>query len=117
MAPRLFSRFTFSEGLQDADGLLFLTDNAPFLYQDLLDNEEHVVKQGETLWSLSARFFPSFPRPAGLFWIIADFQPEPIHDVTIRLRDGQVLIIPSELTVDEVFSENRREQLFGEMQL
>jgi hypothetical protein len=107
--PRRLSRFTFSEGLQDEDGVLFLTDEEPFEYEDLDDNREHLVKAGESLFSLAGRFFRSFPRPAGLFWVIADFQPEPILDATLSLKQGTVLIIPSELAVTtRVFSETRR---------
>lgn len=99
----------FSDGLKDEDDILFLTDEEPFAYEDLSDNRDHVVGVGESLFSLAGRFFRSFPRPAGLFWVIADFQPEPIHDPTIRLKEGTVLIIPSELTVStRIFSEDRR---------
>lgn len=101
--------YSFSEGRKDSDGKIYLTEPEPFAYEDLPDNLEHVVRDGETLYSLAGRYFRNFKRPAGLFWVIAGFQPEPIHDPTIALRKGSVLIIPSELTVQtRVFSERRR---------
>jgi len=51
------------------------------------------------------------PRPAGLWWVIADFQPDPIHDPPVALELGRVLAIASVRTVlEEVFSERRREE-------
>jgi hypothetical protein len=50
-------------------------------------------------------------RPSGLWWIIADFQPDPIHDPTVRLTPGRTLYIPSLRTVqEEVFSDKRRKE-------
>ena len=69
------------------------------------------MKQGETLFSLAGRYFAALPRPAGLWWVIADFQPDPIHDPTLSLEVGQVLLVPSVRTVvEEVFSEKRRQE-------
>lgn len=110
MPPRQHSRFTFSEGRYDEDGRLYLTEPEPYGYRDLPDNIEHVVREGDTLWTLAATYFGGrFPRPAGLWWILADFQPEPIHDPTLALVSGSVLIIPSPETVrTRIFSERRR---------
>jgi hypothetical protein len=48
-------------------------------------------------------------RPAGLWWVIADFQPDPVHDPTLSLEPGRVLVVPSIRTVqEEIFSETRR---------
>lgn len=112
MPPRKLSRYTFSSGVKDDDGVLFLTDPIPFSYQDLSDNRYHEVAEGDSLFSLAGRYFRrSFPRPAGLWWVIGHFQPEPIHDPTIRLEPGSVIIIPSDLTVEQrVFAERRRRE-------
>jgi hypothetical protein len=46
-----------------------------------------------------------------LWWVIADFQSDPIHDPTRKLKRGRVLIIPSERTLtEEIFSERRRRE-------
>lgn len=112
MPPRRFSRFTFSSAVLDGDERLFLTDREPFRFQPLPDNRQHVVKEGETLFSLAGRYFAPLPRPAGLWWIIADFQPDPIHDPTLSLEVGQSLVIPSVRVVTEsILSESRRREV------
>jgi hypothetical protein len=109
MPPRRFSRHTFTSAVQDGAGRLVLTDREPFRFRSLPDNRQHVVKEGETLFSLAGRYFAPLNRPAGLWWVIADFQPDPIHDPTIVLEPGRVLVIPSVRTVlEEIFSERRR---------
>lgn len=109
MAPRRYSRYTFADAVQDEDGDVVLYNDEPFRYRKFPDNREHPVRDGDTLWNLAARYFQKFPRPAGLWWIIADFQPSPIHDPTIRLTPGTVIVIPSDRVVEEeIFSERRR---------
>jgi hypothetical protein len=109
MPPRRFSRHTFTSAVKDDEGRLFLTEREPFRFRSLPDNRQHVVKEGETLFSLAGRYFAPLPRPAGLWWVIADFQPDPIHDPTVALEPGRVLVVPSIRTVqEEVFSETRR---------
>jgi hypothetical protein len=112
MPPRRHSRHTFTSAfLEDNTDDLVLTEPEPFRFKPFRDNRIHVVKVEDSLFNLAARFFRGLPRPAGLFWIIMDFQPQPIHDPTIRLTPGTVLVIPSVRTVvEEVFSESRRDQ-------
>ena len=110
MPPRRWSRFTFCTALQDDDGILFLTEREPFGYQPFTDNRLHVVKEGESLFTLAGRYFAPLPRPAGLWWVLADFQPEPILDPTLALTPGTTLVVPSLRTVqEEIFNEHRRE--------
>lgn len=111
MPPRRFSRFTFSAAVLDEDERLLLTDREPFRYRALPDNRQHVVKEGDTLFSLAGRYFAPLSRPSGLWWIIADFQPDPIHDPTLWLEVGRVLLVPSLRTItEEIFSERRRQE-------
>lgn len=112
--PRRFSRHIYCLGFRDGDGdggigPFQLSEREPFLFTEYADNREHIVADGETLFSLAARYFATIPRGAGLWWVLADFQPDPILDPTIALVAGQTLIIPSVRTVTEsVFDENRR---------
>ena len=109
MPPRRFSRHTFTSAVLGDDGRLFLTEREPFRFRSLPDNRQHVVKEGDTLFSLAGRYFAPLPRPAGLWWVIADFQPDPVHDPTVALEPGRVLVVPSIRTVqEEIFSETRR---------
>lgn len=110
MPPRVYSRHIFSTGFSDEDGNRYLTLPDAFRFQALADNRRHVVQQGDTLQHLAARYFEGFPRAAGLWWVIAEFQPDPIVDPTLLLEPGTVLFIPSLRTVfDTAFSEDRRD--------
>jgi len=105
----------FCKGLRLSDlgdERVFLTDRVRFGYRELEDNWKHVVDRGDTLWNIAARRYRgAFVRPAGLWWVVADFQPDPIHDPTIELEVGRVLVGPSPRVVREnIFSEQRREE-------
>jgi nucleoid-associated protein YgaU len=111
MPPRIRSRHIFSLGVKDdaTPSQLELTEREPYLFKAFSDNRQHTVQEGDTLWTLAARYLSPIEGAANLWWIIADFQPDPIHDPTIALTPGSVLVIPSVRTVIEsVFSENRR---------
>lgn len=104
-----FSRYEFCIEYEDDAGNRWLDEREPFRYQDLQDNRYHTVRDGDTLWGLAHLYFAGFPRACGLWWIIAEFQPTPIVDPTIRLQPNDVLIIPSQRTVRQsVFSADRR---------
>jgi len=110
MPPRRFSRFTFCAAYLDDDGRLVLTEREPFRFRAFADNRQHVVRAGETLFTLAGRYFAPLPRASGLWWVIADFQPDPIHDPTLSLELGRLVFIPSvRVLTEEVFSEARRE--------
>ena len=94
---------------RDAD-TVYLTDRIPFRFVDFADNTFHTVIEYDSLYHLAARYFKGIDRPAGLWWVIADFQPQPIHDPTIKLLPGSTLIIPSLRTVTEIIFSGRRRQ-------
>lgn len=103
MPPRVLSRHTFTEIRTLTSGSSqFLTDRVPFSFRKLDDTIPYTVSEGDTLWSLAGRFYQGLPRPSGLWWAIADFQPSPIFDPTIRLEPGTLLFIPSLRTVQEL---------------
>jgi hypothetical protein len=111
MPPRRFSRYTFCSASLDDAGRLVLNEREPYRFQSFPDTRQHVVQQGETLFSLAGRYFAPLPRPAGLWWVIADFQPDPIYDPTVALELGRVLWIPSiRVITEEIFSEARRQE-------
>lgn len=113
MAPRRFSRYTFANGyVDDEDGAFMLEDAIPFEYVEREDNRHHEVREGDNLQSLAGSYFPSFERPDGLWWVIADFQPDPIIDPTVKLSVGSIVVIPSErFVLEEVFDEARRREV------
>lgn len=112
MPPRVRSRHAFSVGFEDAEaapGNTLLSEREPFTFRDYPDNVEHTVAEGDSLFVLAARYFNGIPDPSELWWVIADFQPDPIHDPTLRLAVGSTIVVPSVRTVlEEVFNEKRR---------
>lgn len=112
MPPRRYSRHSYTSGIADAAGRVRLSDRVPFRFVDLPDNRIHVVRDGETLWTIAARLFVGVAAPtspASLWWVIADFQPDPIFDPTLRLTPGALLVVPSMRTVlESILSERRR---------
>jgi hypothetical protein len=111
-APGLLSRYRFCSATA-SEGTVSLSDREPFGYEDYSDNLRHKVVEGDSLWSLASIYFdvPGIEEPAELWWVIADFQPDPIFDPTIKLEIGRVMHIPSVRTVlEDIFSEDRRSE-------
>lgn len=103
--PSAFSRDRFCVGITDDEGNLYLTDVEPFRYRDLPDNILHTVSQGETWWSIAYAEYGD----ARLWWVAPDYQPEPVHDPTIGLVGGTLLVLPSARVVfEEILNEERR---------
>lgn len=113
MPPKVNSRHLYTLGIMnpsDSTDRLFLTSRVPYRFVNLSDNISHKVDQGDTLHNIAARYYAPFERPAGLWWIVADFQPQPVHDPTVRLTPGSVVILPGLRTVqEEIFNEARRD--------
>ncbi len=112
MPPNIFSRYSFSFAQEDSLGRLLLSRRDAIRFERREDNRNHLVNEGDTLFNLASRFFKGFTtRPAGLWWIISDFQPTPIHDPTIRLSAGSVIVIPSvRYVIEVVLDEGRIEE-------
>lgn len=110
MPPQRLSRHLLTTGLTDSDERVFLSDRVPFRFTHFSDNRKHTVKEGDTLFNIAGRYFAPLPRPAGFFWVVADFQPDPIIDPTLKLELLRTIFVPSIRTLVEViFNEDRRE--------
>lgn len=111
MPPLIRSRYEKTYGLEDDNGLLYLTEREPFRYDKKLPGiRRHRVAQEDTLPVLAARYFRGLTISGGLgpehlWWVIADFQPIPIQDPTIDLEVGRLLYVPSVAVV--------RRRIFG----
>lgn len=109
MAPRAGSRYIFCRGIRDYNRVKQLSDREPYGYQELSDNRTHEVREGDTLFSLAGLYFRPVSRACGYWWVIADFQPDPIVDPTLKLPVGQIVYIPSTRTLrNRILSEERR---------
>jgi len=102
MPPHVRSRYLATLGLRDSGNRLYLTERKPFRYDPTLTGtRRHEVAQGDRLWFLANRYFKPFPNAEHLWWVIAEFQPKPIQDLTLDLEVGRVLYIPSTRVVQE----------------
>ena len=102
MPPRVGSRYSFTLGVRDGAGRLYLTEREPYRYREHPDSRVHTVVQGDTLWTLAGRYFAPLPRACGFWWVIAEFQPDPIVDPTLALAPGRELVIPSVRVLTDV---------------
>jgi nucleoid-associated protein YgaU len=106
--PDAFSRYKFVAQVQDdsdtGNDELFFGTRKPIQFVDSPDNTFHIVQGGDTLENIASRFFRGFPEPATLYWVIAEFQPIPIIDPTLRLQPNQMLIIPSPALVSNLLN-------------
>lgn len=108
MPPGQLSRHLLCDTTLDAEGRLLLADRVPYRYRELPDNRFHVVAEGDSVFTLAGVYFEGIPRAAGLFWVIADFQPVPIHDPTLQLTIGRTMIIPSvRVVIEEILNPMR----------
>ena len=106
--PGAMSRYLFATA-SEVDGVAELGDVEPYGYRVHADTVEHVVAEGDSLFTLAGRYYADVPRGCGLWWAIADFQPEPIVDATLALTVGSTIHIPSERVVlNEILGEGRR---------
>lgn len=106
-----YSRYRYCTVLTDSDGVTkYLDEREPFRFRDESDNRFYVAKEGDTWWGIAWRFFPSFPNKSLLWWLICEYQPEPVVDPTIKIAAGTQIAVPSErLLRNYVFNrENRR---------
>lgn len=109
MPPQVGSRYTFCEAVPGEDGRLELTEREPYGFFPHPDNRTHVVVQGDTLFALAGRYFTPLPRACGFWWVLADYQPEPIVDATIPPALGRALSICSlRVLTDVILGESRR---------
>lgn len=107
MPPRGFSRYVFTSGILDDNNRVYLTSRKPFRFVSRPDNVQHQVKPGDSIFTLALKYY----RNNTLWWVIADFQPDPLLDPTLDLTPGSVVFIPSFRTVrEEIFNEHRREE-------
>lgn len=96
-----YSRYKHSVVLKDENEAIYLDIRPRMVYDGGYDEILHEVVLGDTLHGLAQSYYSSFPESANLWWAIADSQPEPINDPTIRLEPGIWLVIPSVDTVQQ----------------
>lgn len=89
-----WSRYRYCTMYADGD-VMYLDEREPFRYRDDTDNRYHTASEGDTWWGLAHLYFQGVPRACGLWWLLCEFQPEPVIDPTIAIPDGKLIIVPS----------------------
>lgn len=90
-------------------GVKLLDEREPFRFRDEPDNRFHSAVEGDTWWGLAWRYFPSFPNKSLLWFLLCEFQPEPVVDPTIVIAKGTQIVIPSERLVrTQAFNREQR---------
>lgn len=112
MPPGPLSRHLLCVGVtRFSDGLSYLLDREPIRYVNRGDNKRVQAKRGDTWYSLAAEHLVPIPNAEQLFWVICDFQPDPILDPTIAPTPGTIYYIPSpDFVTANYFSDARRDQ-------
>jgi len=108
------SRYKHSDVYKrDVDSAIYLDLRPRIDYLGGHDEILHRVVAGDTLQTLAMRYYTGLPYPAGLWWAIADFQPEPMNDPTVALEPGTWIVIPSPDLVQQWLLEDSDTEVFS----
>jgi hypothetical protein len=84
-------------------GVLYFSNPERIPYEERDDTTLHTCSGGEFLWEVCIDFYKeAYPNPADLAEFVANFQPDPIVDLSVPMRAGQQLYMPSEDFIEEV---------------
>src|SRR5688572_12344109 len=110
MPPTLDSRHILASGVtRIEDGLTYLLDREPFRFVDRPDNRRIIAGVYDTWQSLANEWLKPIRNPAQRWWVLADFQPDPITDPTVPPVPGTLVYIPTpEFVLAEIDSRDRK---------
>ncbi len=90
------SRYKDLDVLETWDGYKITDDYVPTRFTVRNDTILHLAGEGDTWYHLAQKYYNDISeRPSGLWWVICDFQPQPIVDPTLKVRIGNIIYIPS----------------------
>jgi len=94
------SRYYAAESYVAWNGTTLLAEAEPFRYVAREDNIVHSAVEGDSWFTLAEMYYWMIStRPCGLYWIVCDFQPEPVVDPTLAIQGGKTILLPSAATV------------------
>lgn len=106
MPPLKNSRHSFCLGIKRR-GRLWLSSMTPFRFKEFPDTKVHQTMENETLDQIAERYYGDDGWK--WWWVIAQFQPNPIVDPTVAFEAGVSVYVPSIRTVTQVImNPNRR---------
>lgn len=89
------SRFRCAELIRTDDGYLHWDLRRTLEYLGHEDDIAHEVQPDDTWHSLAYKFYGTEFGGANLWWVIADYQPEPVLDPTVLPTPGDIVMIPA----------------------
>jgi len=101
MASEAFeSRYYVTETYEAYNGLTLRDEYVPYRYEVNDDNIIHTAAEGDTWWNLAFRYYHHISENASrLWWVICDFQPQPVVDPTVAIAPGRIIIVPPPIVV------------------
>jgi len=113
-AQTRWSRYANGLATTDDEGRIYMVRRVPARFIARSDNKSYTVTSGDTIFGIAGRMYrESFPIPGEqLAWMVAEFQPKPITDLTLRLEEGQIIYGPSESYARlNIFVADRRDRV------
>lgn len=105
----IYSAYQLCRERYDSRGNLYTTEYEPYTYEELPDNIEHTVMDGDTWDSIAHKYWSPIYQAGALWRFIIDFQPTHVIDPFIKLKPGQIIVVPSRNTLlTKILSSNRR---------
>ncbi len=102
MPPRINSRYLSTEGVVDDNGYFHLTEREPFKYDaNLPGTIRHRVGAGESIFTIAFKYYDPFPNAEHLWWVLCEFQPDPILDPTLDLAENRIIFVPTLRVIQE----------------
>lgn len=100
-----YSRYRICTVQRELDYTMHILPRIRLYYAEVEGTTVHKVIEGDTLFTLADSYFQGLPSPASFWWAIADFQPDPILDPTLKLStDTYLFIPPTDLVQDFILS-------------
>jgi len=96
--------------IKDINGNDIVVPRAFFRYKEIDDNIIHIAKDNESLWEIATQYYSDvLQNPSLHYWIIADYQPEPILDPTQTMVQGRTIYVPSIRTIETLINNPDRD--------
>lgn len=109
MPPQKNSRYSYCLGIKRS-GKLWLSSMTPFRYREYSDTRIHQTVENETLDQIAERYYGDDGWK--WWWVIAQFQPNPIVDPTVAFDAGVTIYVPSMKIISQVIMNPSRRKEF-----
>lgn len=89
--------------LQYTDGVVAFTNPERLKFSEYYVSSVHLCSGEQYLWDIAIQHFgQAFLSGIALHEVIAQFQPEPIQDYSLKIKEGAEIYIPTRDYIEEV---------------